>query len=197
MESHGGNVELLGVERRRSRGSASRAAATAARPRRRRSSWRSSRRSTRPRPTSRGWSSRARSQTPAPADTRARGARAAGRAGRDRRSRRPVRRRGSTSTGSARSAEGELAGAEVHGTPLVVARVEGNLLAFRDSCAGCGSSLARPSSARARSPARDASGGFFLPRAGPLARRRAPAARAGAAARRRRPGALPGARYRR
>ena len=58
MESHGGDVELLGVEDG-SRGRGSSATARAARPRSRRSSWRSRRRSRRRRPTSRGSRSRA------------------------------------------------------------------------------------------------------------------------------------------
>ena len=58
MESHGGNVELLGVAEGIAR-IGLRAAARAARPRPRRWSWRSSRRSTRPRPTSRASWSRA------------------------------------------------------------------------------------------------------------------------------------------
>jgi Fe-S cluster biogenesis protein NfuA/nitrite reductase/ring-hydroxylating ferredoxin subunit len=38
--------------------------------------------------------------------------------------------------------EGELRGAQVQGIELLVARVEGSLLAYRDACAGCGGSLA-------------------------------------------------------
>jgi Fe-S cluster biogenesis protein NfuA/nitrite reductase/ring-hydroxylating ferredoxin subunit len=39
-------------------------------------------------------------------------------------------------------AEGELREATVEGIDLVVARVEGSMLAYRDACAGCGASLA-------------------------------------------------------
>jgi Fe-S cluster biogenesis protein NfuA/nitrite reductase/ring-hydroxylating ferredoxin subunit len=63
-------------------------------------------------------------------------------------------------------ASGEVCGAEVAGEHLVLANVDGSLLAFRDACAECGSSfrgaelsdgvLACPSCARR----------FFLPRAG-------------------------------
>ena len=75
------------------------------------------------------------------------------------------------------------------GSTLIVARVEGNLLAFRDACAGCGSALAAGAADRghARLPRVRAP---LLPAARrALARRRAAAARAGAAARRRRPAA--------
>ncbi len=43
--------------------------------------------------------------------------------------------------GAERVGEGELWGTEVQGVPLVVARIEGGLLAYRDACAGCGSAL--------------------------------------------------------
>jgi Fe-S cluster biogenesis protein NfuA/nitrite reductase/ring-hydroxylating ferredoxin subunit len=39
-------------------------------------------------------------------------------------------------------AEGELRDTEVAGVELVVGRVDGSLLAYRDACAGCGSALA-------------------------------------------------------
>ena len=72
-------------------------------------------------------------------------------------------------------------------TRLLVARVEGNLLAFRDACAGCGASLGdgELDEGTLRCPELRAP---LLPAAGgPLARRRPAAARAGAAARRLRP----------
>ncbi len=123
MESHGGNVELLGIDRRHRDGSASRAAATAARPRPRRWSWRSSRRSTRRRPTSRGWSSRAR--CPRRRRRRPGRARPSCRWSRSRPGPRS-RRAGSTSSCADRLQEGELRAASVNGFELVVARVEGN-----------------------------------------------------------------------
>ncbi len=62
--------------------------------------------------------------------------------------------------------EGELTTTTVQGTDLVVARVEGNLLAYLDSCADCGSKLgsARLSEGVLRCPACER--GYFLPRAG-------------------------------
>ncbi len=66
MESHGGDVELLGVDEAASPGSGSPAAATAARLPPRRWSWRSSRRSTSTRPTSTASRSRAWRPPPAP-----------------------------------------------------------------------------------------------------------------------------------
>ncbi len=62
--------------------------------------------------------------------------------------------------------EGELATAEVHGIPLVVARVEGNLLAFRDSCAACGDSLAGATLVEGALTCAGCQRSFFLPRAG-------------------------------
>jgi Fe-S cluster biogenesis protein NfuA/nitrite reductase/ring-hydroxylating ferredoxin subunit len=43
--------------------------------------------------------------------------------------------------GAEQVAEGELRGTEVAGVPLIVARVDGGLLAYRDACAGCGQPL--------------------------------------------------------
>ncbi len=63
-------------------------------------------------------------------------------------------------------AEGELTTATVQGTELVVARVEGNLLAYLDRCADCGSKLgsAQLSEGVLRCP--ECERGYFLPRAG-------------------------------
>jgi Fe-S cluster biogenesis protein NfuA/nitrite reductase/ring-hydroxylating ferredoxin subunit len=68
--------------------------------------------------------------------------------------------------GGAAVAEAEVRGAEVAGIGLVIARVEGSLLAFRDSCAGCGGGLAggELSDGVLRCPSCER--GFFLPRAG-------------------------------
>jgi Fe-S cluster biogenesis protein NfuA/nitrite reductase/ring-hydroxylating ferredoxin subunit len=63
-------------------------------------------------------------------------------------------------------AEGELAGTEVNGVSLVVARVEGNLLAFRDRCAGCGASLGDAELIEGTLTCGDCERRFFLPRAG-------------------------------
>jgi nitrite reductase/ring-hydroxylating ferredoxin subunit len=62
--------------------------------------------------------------------------------------------------------EGGLTATEVQGRAIVVARVEGNLLAFRDACAGCGESLgeARLDEGTLTCPA--CGRAFFLPRAG-------------------------------
>jgi Fe-S cluster biogenesis protein NfuA/nitrite reductase/ring-hydroxylating ferredoxin subunit len=63
-------------------------------------------------------------------------------------------------------AAGELATAEIAGAALVVANVEGTLLAFRDTCAGCGAPLhdgeLDSGALRCRGCART----YFLPRAG-------------------------------
>jgi Fe-S cluster biogenesis protein NfuA/nitrite reductase/ring-hydroxylating ferredoxin subunit len=63
-------------------------------------------------------------------------------------------------------AEGELTGTEVNGVPLVVARVDGNLLAFRDRCAGCGASLGGAGLSEGTLTCGDCDRRFFLPRAG-------------------------------
>jgi Fe-S cluster biogenesis protein NfuA/nitrite reductase/ring-hydroxylating ferredoxin subunit len=62
--------------------------------------------------------------------------------------------------------EGELTSAEVHGVALVVARVEGNLLAFRDVCAGCGARLGDAELSEGTLTCRECERRFFLPRAG-------------------------------
>jgi Fe-S cluster biogenesis protein NfuA/nitrite reductase/ring-hydroxylating ferredoxin subunit len=62
--------------------------------------------------------------------------------------------------------EGELATAEVRGVALVVARVEGNLLAFRDVCAGCGGRLGGAELSEGTLTCGACERSFFLPRAG-------------------------------
>ncbi len=68
---------------------------------------------------------------------------------------------GATPTG-----EGALAAMEVAGVELIVARVEGNLLAFRDACAGCGASLVSGQLREGTLTCGECSRRFFLPRAG-------------------------------
>ncbi len=68
--------------------------------------------------------------------------------------------------GVASVAEGELVEAEVGGTSLVVARVEGNLLAFRDACAGCGGGLGAAQLSDGVLTCPECERSFFLPRAG-------------------------------
>lgn len=63
-------------------------------------------------------------------------------------------------------AEGELVSAQVRDLPLVVARVEGNLLAFRDTCASCGSALGAGELAEGTLTCPACERRFFLPRAG-------------------------------
>jgi Fe-S cluster biogenesis protein NfuA/nitrite reductase/ring-hydroxylating ferredoxin subunit len=63
-------------------------------------------------------------------------------------------------------AEGELRGTEVRGVALVVARVEGNLLAFRDRCAGCGASLLDAALDAGTLTCTGCGRRFYLPRAG-------------------------------
>ena len=63
-------------------------------------------------------------------------------------------------------AEGELTTASVNGVELIVARVEGNALAFRDRCAGCGSALGAAELDEGTLTCPECERGFFLPRAG-------------------------------
>jgi Fe-S cluster biogenesis protein NfuA/nitrite reductase/ring-hydroxylating ferredoxin subunit len=63
-------------------------------------------------------------------------------------------------------AEGELTTASVNGVELIVARVEGNALAFRDRCAGCGSTLGAAELDAGTLTCPECDRGFFLPRAG-------------------------------
>ena len=62
--------------------------------------------------------------------------------------------------------EDELTAAEIEGRKLIVARVEGNLLAFNDTCAGCGSPLAAGELAEGTLRCPECERAFFLPRAG-------------------------------
>ena len=163
-----------GVARRRRRaardrataspGSASRAAATAARPPPRRSSWRSSRRSRRRHPTSRacvveGAVEAPLPATPGPGSLELPVVQVP----------RPPRPEPPTwfALGAADElAEGELTTANVDGVELVVARVEGSALAFRDRCAGCGSSLGAAELSEGTLACPECARRFFLPRAG-------------------------------
>jgi len=62
--------------------------------------------------------------------------------------------------------EGEVMAAEVQGVPLVVARVDGSLLAFRDACAGCGEGLADSALDEGTLACASCGRRYFLPRAG-------------------------------
>jgi Fe-S cluster biogenesis protein NfuA/nitrite reductase/ring-hydroxylating ferredoxin subunit len=68
--------------------------------------------------------------------------------------------------GVAGLAEGELTSTEVTGVALVVARVEGSLLAYRDRCAGCGGSLTGATLEDGTLICPSCERRFFLPRAG-------------------------------
>jgi len=63
-------------------------------------------------------------------------------------------------------ADGAMAAVSVAGNDLLVANVEGTLLAYRDTCANCGAALhdGRLSSGALACPSCERS--FFLPRAG-------------------------------
>ncbi len=63
-------------------------------------------------------------------------------------------------------AEGELTTAEVNGVELIVAQVEGNALAFRDRCAGCGGALGEAELSEGTLVCPACERRFFLPRAG-------------------------------
>ena len=60
----------------------------------------------------------------------------------------------------------ELVDAEVAGVPLVVANVEGTLLAYRDRCAACGAPLRGGELSAGALTCPGCSRSFFLPRAG-------------------------------
>jgi Fe-S cluster biogenesis protein NfuA/nitrite reductase/ring-hydroxylating ferredoxin subunit len=62
--------------------------------------------------------------------------------------------------------EGELRATSVNGFELIVARVEGNALAFRDRCAGCGGALAAGELREGTLICPGCERRFFLPRAG-------------------------------
>ena len=189
MESHGGNVELVSASRTESSGCAWRAAATAARPPRRPSSSRSRRRSTRRRRTWSGLEVEGLEQdllnpvkvtgTPLPMAGESGIANGGGKRPGARRAR-LARRSTGRSTGWPRISSCESTWAA---PPIVVAKVEGSLLAFADPCPA----------AAARSPTRDLDEGMLparaarkqlLPAAGrALARRREAPARPGSPAR--------------
>jgi Fe-S cluster biogenesis protein NfuA/nitrite reductase/ring-hydroxylating ferredoxin subunit len=61
---------------------------------------------------------------------------------------------------------GQLAVARVRGSELVVANVEGTLLAYRDSCAGCGGALHAGALVEGALRCPHCSRSYFLPRAG-------------------------------
>ena len=60
----------------------------------------------------------------------------------------------------------QLVDAEVAGVPLVVANVEGTLLAYRDRCAGCGAPLRGGDLSAGALTCPGCRRSFFLPRAG-------------------------------
>jgi Fe-S cluster biogenesis protein NfuA/nitrite reductase/ring-hydroxylating ferredoxin subunit len=62
--------------------------------------------------------------------------------------------------------DGSLLAVEVQGTGLVVANVEGTLLAYRDWCASCGGSLAEGQLSAGALACPHCARSFFLPRAG-------------------------------
>ena len=68
--------------------------------------------------------------------------------------------------GGASVGEGELALARVRGIALLVARVEGSLLAFRDACAGCGEPLAGGTLSDGVLACPSCGRDYYLPRAG-------------------------------
>ena len=158
MESHGGDVELLGRRGRRRPAAAARAAATAARPRRRRSSSRSSRRSRRRRPTCSGSRSRASSAPAGDRDAAAAAPHATG----GRRASRLGRARGRRTTSRA----GELrAGRWRRRCSSRTSPARCSPTATR--CAGCGGvARARELLTRACWPARAAARASTCPRAG-------------------------------
>ena len=182
MESHGGNVELLGIEdgvaRIRLEGSCEGCPASA---------------STLELAIKQALDEAAPDLEGLVVEGR-RGVRLAGRRRRDRAAGRP----GGARPGRGRAGvvrprrprrlgEGELTAIEVAGIGLIVARVEGSLLAYRDACAGCGGALADGELERGRARLPVLRAPLLPPARRPLARRGPPAARARAAARRRRP----------
>jgi Fe-S cluster biogenesis protein NfuA/nitrite reductase/ring-hydroxylating ferredoxin subunit len=63
-------------------------------------------------------------------------------------------------------ADGGLTSVEVAGRPLVVANVDGTLLAYRDACAGCGEPLGQGTLSGGALSCPGCGRSFFLPRAG-------------------------------
>jgi Fe-S cluster biogenesis protein NfuA/nitrite reductase/ring-hydroxylating ferredoxin subunit len=68
--------------------------------------------------------------------------------------------------GLADLAPGELCGADVRGEQLVLANVDGSLLAYRDACAECGSSFRGAELSEGVLPCPACGRRYFLPRAG-------------------------------
>lgn len=68
--------------------------------------------------------------------------------------------------GASAVALGEFVGAEVGGTPLVIANVEGTLLAYRDRCASCGGELRGGELSEGALTCPACGRSYFLPRAG-------------------------------
>ncbi|MFI5025423.1 MAG: NifU family protein [Solirubrobacterales bacterium] len=68
--------------------------------------------------------------------------------------------------GAEQIVEGEVRGAEVAGVPLVVARFEGGLLAYKDACAGCQGPLHDGELSEGTLTCPSCSRNFHLPRAG-------------------------------
>ena len=68
--------------------------------------------------------------------------------------------------GVAAVGEGELAAIRVQDADLIVARVEGSLLAFRDACADCGAALGTGALVEGVLTCPGCERGYFLPRAG-------------------------------
>ena len=91
-------------------------------------------------------------------------------------------------------APGELRTVTLRGAELIVANVEGTLLAYRSACAGCGAGLGDATLERGRSSrARAAGARFDLPRAGRALGAEQAQLEPGAAARSRRRGGEGGA----
>ena len=68
--------------------------------------------------------------------------------------------------GAARLEDGELTLTSAAGTPLLVANVDGTLLAYRDRCAACGAALAGATLIEGVLGCPDCDRRYFLPRAG-------------------------------
>ncbi len=68
--------------------------------------------------------------------------------------------------GTERIAEGSVEGSEVAGVPLIVARVEGGLLAYRDACANCSGPLNEGELAEGVLTCPGCGRNYHLPRAG-------------------------------
>ncbi|MEO7197168.1 MAG: Rieske 2Fe-2S domain-containing protein, partial [Solirubrobacterales bacterium] len=62
--------------------------------------------------------------------------------------------------------DGELTEAAAAGTPLVVANVDGTLLAYRDACADCGTSLGKAALIEGVLACTSCGRRYYLPRAG-------------------------------